>query len=315
MSKTSTNGFGFNHNPITKRIDFVGIVTVDGANPNGDPIGDGLPRQDMRGYGEISDVCIKHKVRNQFMQAYAAEDGAFPNNDVLVIDGDYMENRATCIEEKLENKFDGELARILFPVKGKDAPTTLQEKATALCQCFRDIRSFGYVLALKSKEEGAKGTSVGIRGPVTISTAKSVQVIQPITVGITKCISNSEKDKKGSDTMGKKYRVDGAAYVIKGSISAVLAERTGFSEEDAEALKTALIHLFEGDECAARPAGTMTLQSLYWFKHSNKLGQYPVQRVHESVKVAPSEDAPFYQETLDKSLIPGLEVEEYHVNA
>ena len=145
---------------------------------------------------------------------YAEDEGRHPENDVLVIDDDYMENRAVCIEEKLEYKFDGELARILFPTKSKDEPASLNDKARALCQSFRDVRSFGYVLALKGKEEGSKGLSVGVRGPVTITTAKSVQTIQPITVGITKCILNSEKDrnKRGSDTMGKKYRVDGAAY-------------------------------------------------------------------------------------------------------
>lgn len=245
---------------LTNRIDFVGIVTVDGANPNGDPSGEGLPRQDTRGYGE--------------------------------------------------------LARILFPTKSKDEPASLNDKARALCQSFRDVRSFGYVLALKGKEEGSKGLSVGVRGPVTITTAKSVQTIQPITVGITKCISNSEMDrnKRGSDTMGKKYRVDGSAYVFKGSISAIQAAKTGFSEADAEALKDAIIHIFDGDESASRPAGSMSLRSLYWFKHNNKLGQYPVQRVHESVRVVPCEDFPFYHEELNLSLISGLEVEEYHID-
>ena len=107
---------------LPNRIDFVGIVTVDGANPNGDPSGEGLPRQDTRGYGELSDVCLKHKIRNQFIMRYAEDEGRHPENDVLVIDDDYMENRAACIEEKLEYKFDGELARILFPTKSKDEP-------------------------------------------------------------------------------------------------------------------------------------------------------------------------------------------------
>lgn len=301
--------------PMENRIDFVAIITCNGANPNGDPNSEGIPRTDMRGFGEISDVCIKHKLRNRLLEMY--HEGDDPTNDILLIDDDYTEDRAGCIEDKLNSKFDGELARVLFPGK-KDPQTSLTDKVNALCTAYRDVRTFGYVLALNRKsadgEEGGKGSSVGVRGPVSLATAKSVQVIQPITVGITKSISNSDKDKKGSDTMGKKYRVDNAAYVIKGSISAHLAERTGFTAEDANALKDAIMSMFDGDESAARPAGTLSVQKLYWFEHNSKRGQYPVLRVHDAVAIAPSEEFPFFSSTLNRDLIPGLKVEELSIN-
>ena len=48
------------------KIDFVVLVSATNANPNGDPLNGNRPREDYAGYGEISDVCIKRKIRNRW---------------------------------------------------------------------------------------------------------------------------------------------------------------------------------------------------------------------------------------------------------
>ena len=288
--------------PINHRIDFVTIISVDGANPNGDPLGDNMPRTDLMGRGEISAVCIKHKLRNR-LDAFFRDHG-MECDEILITAADTPDRKAT-IEGRIDAKNDGAVMKL---VKDKSVPNV--DKAMEMCNSFRDVRTFGYVLPIP-------GISLGIRGPVSMTDAKSIKPISPIRQQITKCIStsasgNKSEGEKGSDTMGNRYKVDGAVYVLKGSISAELAQRTGFSEEDAEALKNAIMTMFDGDESAARPAGSMAVEELYWFVHNSKLGQYPVKTVHNSVQVTPTNTAPFFKSEFNKTDIPELTVEVLH---
>ena len=91
--------------------------------------------------------------------------------------------------------------------------------------------------------------------------------------------------KKSSDTMGMKHRVDSGIYVAYGAMSPQLAERTGFSDADAEKIKTVLSQLFEGDASSARPEGSMQVLKLIWWEHNCKSGQYSSAKVHGSLKV------------------------------
>ena len=50
---------------LTNKIDFAVVMMVNNANPNGDPLNGNRPRETYDGYGEISDVCIKRKIRNR----------------------------------------------------------------------------------------------------------------------------------------------------------------------------------------------------------------------------------------------------------
>ena len=50
---------------LQNKIDFVALVSVTHANSNGDPLNGNRPRTDLNGFGEISDVCIKRKIRNR----------------------------------------------------------------------------------------------------------------------------------------------------------------------------------------------------------------------------------------------------------
>ncbi|MPN36547.1 hypothetical protein SDC9_184056 [bioreactor metagenome] len=149
-----------------------------------------------------------------------------------------------------------------------------------------DVRSFGQVFAFK-RGENTSEVSIGVRGPVTIQSAFSVAPIIIESMQITKSVNGdtTSDGKKSSDTMGMKHRVSSAAYVTYGSISPQLAEKTGFSDADADAIKKALISLFEGDESSARPSGSMQVRKVVWFAHNSKSGQYSSAKVHNCVKV------------------------------
>ena len=285
--------------PLDHRIDFVVVISCDGANPNGDPLGGNMPRTDLSGRGEISDVCIKHKVRNRLEAMF--NNGTESSCDEILISPADTPNRKSSIDGRMSAKDGGALMEM---VSGSEKNNySVADKVMAISNAFRDVRSFGYVMA-------TSGVSIGIRGPVSMTNAKTLRPVSPIRQQIVKCISTSEKDdgKKGSDTMGNRYRIDSSCYVLYGSISPTLAERTGFSMEDAEALKMALETMFDGDESSARPAGSMAVEELYWFEHNCKLGQYPIKAVHNSVKLTPKDTAPFFESSFDDSHIPGLKV-------
>src|SRR5699024_8519157 len=129
------------------------------------------------------------------------------------------------------------------------------------------------------------GVSVGIRGPVSIHTATSVDPIDITSMQITKSVNTEPGDGRGSDTMGTKHRVDFGVYVFYGSINTQLAEKTGFTVDDAEKIKQSLITLFENDASSARPEGSMEVRKVYWWEHNSKLGQYSSAKVHRLLRV------------------------------
>lgn len=253
---------------IQNKIDFVVVFTVKNANPNGDPLGGNRPRTTSDGLGEVSDVCLKRKMRNRLQEM---------GNEIFVQSD--QNNRDG--KKSLSDRFNAFL---------KSVPKAEQKQkeivAAKVCENWLDVRSFGQVFAFK-KGDGIDEVSLGIRGPVTIQSAFSVEPITVESVQITKSVnSETTKDgKKSSDTMGMKHRVNHAVYVTYGSISPQLSEKTGFSEADAEQIKEALTTLFEGDESSARPSGSMCIQKLIWFTHRTRAGQYSSAKVHGSVKV------------------------------
>ncbi|NLL64717.1 MAG: type I-C CRISPR-associated protein Cas7/Csd2 [Clostridiaceae bacterium] len=256
---------------LDKKIDFVAIISVKNANPNGDPLNGNRPREDIRGYGEISDVALKRKIRNRLMDI---GESVFVQSDERNTDGyDSLSTRAASTIKKYESRDD---------------------YANQACEKWIDVRSFGQVFAFKKRKiDGVeiKEVSVGVRGPVTIHPAFSVEPIAIEDIQITKSVNSEPSDKgKSSDTMGMKHRVNFGLYVTKGSINCQLAEKTGFSKEDADKIHDALKTLFENDASAARPEGSVNLEKLYWFEHGSKLGDYPTLKVHESIQVSRKED-------------------------
>jgi len=187
-----------------------------------------------------------------------------------------------------ENKLDeyGSLSeRFNAAISGIDKKAGEKEKAEFVCGEWIDVRSFGQVFAFKSAED--KGVSMGIRGPVSIHPAFSVDNINTTSTQITKSVNSepNEKGGKSSDTMGMKHRVDFGVYVTYGSINVELANKTGFAAEDAADIKNALITLFRNDASSARPEGSMAVEKLIWWRHNNASGQYSSAKVHKSLKV------------------------------
>lgn len=248
---------------LNNKIDFAVILCVNNANPNGDPLNGNRPRVNYDGLGELSDVCIKRKIRNRLMQ-----DG----HPIFVQSDD---NRVDEFRS-LRSRAEGMLKNV--DVKNE---TKLREAA---CRTWIDVRAFGQLFAFKGGEES--GVSVGIRGPVSIHPAFSVApVLDRVTsVQITKSVSGEgDGSKRASDTMGMKHRVDHGVYIFYGSMNPQLAEKTGFSDADAEAIKEAIKTLFRNDASSARPEGSMEVYRLYWWKHDSRIGKYSSAKVHRSV--------------------------------
>lgn len=174
-----------------------------------------------------------------------------------------------------------------------------------------DVRSFGQVFAFKNGD----GFSLGVRGPVSIQPAFSVDPIDITSMQITKSVNGEGNEGKSSDTMGMKHRVDFGVYVLKGSINVQLSEKTGFTEEDAEKIKEAIRTLFVNDSSSARPDGSMVMHKLYWWKHNCKIGQYSSHKVHNSIEIKKKEGVRNPRKIEDYEIIchelPGLAVEEY----
>lgn len=256
---------------LANKIDFAVIISVNHANPNGDPLNGNRPRVDYKGYGEISDVAIKRKIRNRLMNIMPG-DAVFVQSDDNRVD-DYP---------SLRKRAEGELSADIW----HDHDLAYH----AACEKWIDVRAFGQVFAYSGGRGGASGVSIGIRGPVSVHPAFSVLPVldRSSSIQITKSVSGEgDGKKKASDTMGMKHRVDHGVYVFYGSMNPQLATKTGFSDEDAAAIKEALRTLFRNDASSARPEGSMEVYKLYWWEHNSPNGQYSAAKVHRLLSVKP----------------------------
>lgn len=274
---------------LNHKIDFVAVVAVERANANGDPLNGNRPRTDYNGFGEMSDVCIKRKIRNRMQDL---------GHRIFVQSEDRCDDGFGSLSERASSVMKGEKNRDVYAKKA--------------CETWLDVRTFGQVFAFKD----AKRVSVGVRGPVSVHQAVSVSPIEVESLQITKSV-NGEKGEKGStrtsDTMGMKHFVRFGLYLLKGSINVQLAEKTGFTYEDAQVVKECLKTLFENDASSARPEGSMEVVKLYWFEHNSKSGQYSSAKVHRSVKVALKDPSSLPQSVDDYTItleeLPGLSPE------
>jgi len=251
---------------LENKIDFAVIMVVNNANPNGDPLNGNRPRVNYDGLGEISDVCIKRKIRDRLVEA---------GKSIFVQSDDNRQDDYVSLRARAE----GELKALM-----KDEERFREEA----CKKWIDVRAFGQVFAFKGSEQGV---SIGIRGPVSIHSAFSVAPVDVSSIQITKSVSSDgDGKKKSSDTMGMKHRVDHGVYVFYGSINPQLATKTGFSAEDANDIKGALINLFQNDASSARPEGSMEVYKVYWWEHNSRNGQYSSAKVHRSLQVSLKSD-------------------------
>ena len=278
---------------LENKIDFAIIFSVRNANPNGDPLNGNRPRVDYDGFGEITDVCLKRKIRDRLQ---SEGHSIFVQSDEKKTDG------MTSLKNRAEHQEHG-LGKDAFNTK----KTPVEETAKSACKKWVDVRTFGQLFAFKG--DSKVGVSIPIRGPVSIHSAFSLSPVSITSTQITKSVSGEgDGNKKSSDTMGMKHRVDRAVYVTYGAMTPQLADRTGFNNDDAETIKAVLPKLFEGDASSARPEGSMFIDKVIWWQHSSKSGQYSSSKVHGSLRDIIQSDGGFDMDKLKRSL-EGLEPE------
>lgn len=250
---------------LDKRYEFVLFFEVENGNPNGDPDAGNMPRIDPEtSVGLVTDVCLKRKVRNYID---LVKDGTSPY-DIYVRENAVL-NRIN--EEAYKEQGIKSEAKKL----PKDADQA-KEITAYMCNRFFDIRAFGAVMTTE--------VNCGqVRGPVQLGFARSIDPIVPQEVTITRMAVTNEKDAEKERTMGRKHIVPYALYRLEGYVSAPLAEKTAFSEDDLTVFWDALLNMFEHDHSAAR--GRMASRKLIIFEHESKLGNAQAHKLFDLVTV------------------------------
>lgn len=259
--------------PIKNRYEFVVFFDVENGNPNGDPDAGNMPRVDPEtGYGLVTDVCLKRKIRNYVETVKENEKGY----RIYIKDGVPLNT-----SDKEACDAIGVAPDKLKDLK-KDKASVDEKIRNFMCSNFYDIRTFGAVMTTFVKTSFNCGQ---VRGPVQLNFARSVDPILPQEITITRVAITTEADaeKKGTE-MGRKHIVPYALYRAEGYVSANLARKTtGFSEDDLKLLWTAILNMFENDHSAAR--GKMAVRELIVFKHDSELGNAPAYKLFDSVAV------------------------------
>jgi CRISPR-associated protein Csd2 len=284
---------------IANRYEFVYLFDVTNGNPNGDPDAGNLPRLDPEtNQGLVTDVALKRKIRNYVALEKEAEPGY-----------------AIYLQEKsvLNNQHKQAYAALDIEPEAKKLPkdeAKARELTAWMCKNFFDVRTFGAVMTTE--------VNAGqVRGPVQIAFASSVEPVLPLEISITRVAVTNEKDLEKERTMGRKHILPYGLYRVHGFISAKLAERTGFSEDDLGLLWRALTNLFEHDRSAAR--GEMAARKLIVFKHDHPMGNAPAHVLFDKVEVkrvdgqadAPARHFADYCVSIDRDTIPvGISVTE-----
>ena len=262
---------------ITNRYDFIMLFDVENGNPNGDPDAGNTPRMDAEtGYGYITDVCLKRKIRNFVELAKEGESGY----NILV-------KPDKALNTRFAEAYDAEQ---LEKGKKKDRKAEEIEKArNYMCRNYFDVRAFGAVMSTGDNPCGI------VRGPVQITFARSLSPITIEDVTITRQARTTEdRQETGGTEMGRKSIIPYALDRAEGYISAALAQKvTGLSDDDVELLWDAIVNMFENDHSAAR--GKMCMRKLYIFKHDSTLGNCPSHVLFDKVKVSLKEEKPSRQ--------------------
>lgn len=282
---------------LQHKVDFVAVIEVSMANPNGDPSLGNRPRTDYEDFGEISAECLKRKIRNRLQDE--GEKILIQSPERAGFDG----------KGSIKERVEAVRAVLAGEEKRKSSEVKDEEIRRRILEEYLDVRAFGATLAYSGNKKGDEGgnVSIGIRGPVTIRQARSADPVRIREMGITKSVNGEPAENKrgektegkDSSTMGKRWFVEFGIYKVCGSINAYLSDLTGFSEKDEEKIKEALKTIFVNDASSARPEGSMSLLKLYWWDHKTKLGEYSSRQVHDSVKIVRREGTDFPRSSAD----------------
>ena len=283
---------------IKNRYDFMVLFDVENGNPNGDPDAGNMPRVDAEtGYGIITDVCLKRKIRNYVEAACEDKEGyrIYIKDNVPLERSDKEAYKYLGIEEGKAKE-----------LKKNDQDADLKIR-NFMCRNFFDIRTFGAVMTTFVKAALNCGQ---VRGPVQFGFARSIDRVLPQEITITRVAITTEKDAQKKNTeIGRKFIIPYALYKVEGYVSANLARKvTGFSEADLHLLWKAIINMFECDRAAAR--GNMAVRELIVFKHDSELGEAPAYKLFDTIKItrnnqeAPARAYSDYTITIDEDKIP-----------
>lgn len=285
---------------ISNRYEFVYLFDVSNGNPNGDPDAGNMPRLDPEtNQGLVTDVCLKRKIRNYV----SLEQESAPGYAI------YMQEKSV-----LNNQHKQAYEALGIESEAKKLPkdeAKARELTSWMCKNFFDVRAFGAVMTTEIN-------ACEVRGPIQLAFATSIDPVLPMEVSITRMAVTNEKDLEKERTMGRKHIVPYGLYRAHGFISAKLAERTGFSDDDLELLWRALANMFEHDRSAAR--GEMAARKLIVFKHEHAMGNAPAHVLFGSVKVervegdavTPARGFQDYRVSIDAEALPqGVSVREY----
>ena len=275
---------------IKNRHEFVILFDIENGNPNGDPDAGNMPRIDPEtGYGLITDVCLKRKIRN-YVETVKEDEPGYS----IYIKEDVPLNRS----DNKAFEYLGVNEKTVKELKKKDPDADLKIR-DFMCRNFYDIRTFGAVMTTFVKASLNCGQ---VRGPVQLGFARSIDPIVSQEVTITRVAITTEKDAENKSTeMGRKNIVPYALYRVEGYISANLARKvTGFSEDDLELLWEAIINMFENDHSAAR--GKMAVRELIVFKHSKELGDCPAYKLFDAVDVKKREEVVYPRKYQDYTI-------------
>ena len=283
---------------INNRYDFVMLFDVENGNPNGDPDAGNAPRVDAEsGYGYVTDVCLKRKIRNYVELVKEGEEGY----NILIKPDRSLNAKFTEAYKELgltSTKKDSREKKADDMVKARDY----------MCKNYFDVRTFGAVMSTGENPCGI------VRGPVQINFARSISPVEPQDIAITRqARTTDERTETGDTEIGRKSFIPYALYRAEGYISAALANKvTDLSEEDVELLWTAIMNMFENDHSAAR--GKMCMRKLFVFKHDNVLGVCPSHLLFDKIQVKKCEDVNVvrsinnYQITVDREMPEGVEL-------
>lgn len=256
---------------INNKYDFSIFFDVQNGNPNGDPDANNMPRIDPEtGYGIVTDVCIKRKIRN-YVEMVKKDSAGY---DIYIRQGAVLNDQdKRALDELGIKNFDKEV---------KEKKTDIDIKVRDfMCRTFFDVRTFGAVMTTFMK--GALNSGQ-VRGPVQLCFAQSIDPVVPRDITLTRvALATAAEAKEKRGTMGGKSIIPYGLYRMDGFVSANLARTTGFSQEDLQILWESIINMFEDDHSAAR--GKMVVRKLFVFKHDSIYGNAPSWKLFDSIKV------------------------------
>lgn len=279
---------------LHNRYEFVMLFDVENGNPNGDPDAGNMPRVDAEtSIGIVTDVCLKRKIRNYIE---ATQEGK-PGYNILIKNDRALNTKYTEAYKACDLK---------TKQKGKDQSAVAQAREY-ICKNYFDVRTFGAVMSTGDDPCGI------VRGPVQINFARSIDPVLPQEITITRQALTTEADQSEKEnTMGKKSFIPYGLYRAEGYVSALLANKTGFSEDDLALLWQSIENMFEIDHSAAR--GKLCMRKLYIFKHDSVIGNAPSHLLFDKIAIKKKADVEVprkfsdYNITVDKAMPEGVKM-------